>query len=118
MNKIIYAAGSALILTASAAGADPVSSQATSGFQMIIHQSEGVTTGINMAIGYGTDVRFFSNIEEQLNVDWEDGTSAIRAGTFTPSDGKTVVLGVCSGGECKVSGGLAFTTQVGQGINQ
>ena len=112
MIKLMYLPVAALLISHAAAYADDAPAQVANELQLIIQQSGGVVTGLNMAMGRGEDVQFFSNIDESTTWIGEDGP--IRTGTYTPQDGNGVVLGVCAGGKCDISQGMSFTTQVGQ----
>lgn len=67
----------------------------------------------------GTDVKFFSNLDD-LSIEWDADSAEgdpIRTGTYTPdNNGNTVMLGVCAGGKCDVSVGGGFTTLVGNDL--
>jgi len=101
-----------ILASASSIGAEDAPTGAIGGFQMIVLQNDGDLTGINIAIGQGKDVRFFSNVDT-LDVEWTEEEGAIKTGTFASENASSVVLGVCAGGNCQVSGGLSFTTPVG-----
>ena len=114
MSKMhIYCTAISLIVaSASSINAEGIPTGATGEFQMIILQNDGDLTGINIAVGQGEDVRFFSNVET-LDIEWNEEGGAIKTGTFASENASSVVLGVCAGGNCQVSGGLSFTTPVG-----
>jgi hypothetical protein len=111
-RHIYWTAVSLIIASASSVCAEGIPIGTTGEFQMIVLQNDGDLTGINIAVGQGEDVRFFSNVET-LDIEWNEEGGAIKTGTFASENASSVVLGVCAGGNCQVSGGLSFTTPVG-----
>ncbi len=95
-----------------AGSADPVDVSPVSDFQLVIRQSGGELGSVNFVFGRGDDVTFFSNIDDIGT--WSESEGGVRVGTLNPgSENKSVIVGVCAGGECEVSDGISFTSLVG-----
>lgn len=114
MMKVLYIAVSTFLLTTLAATAQDAPAGPGGAFQLIIHKSGDQLKSINFASGHGTDVKFFSNLQDG-DISWHSGDQddPVRTGTYSPNGNHNVVLGVCAGGNCDVSGAGGFTSMVG-----